>query len=88
MLSFLLLFSSSRSDTERGAGSEPRAVPRSPAAADHSHWDDGHHEVRDMRSGPGPAGDGGGEGHVFSAGPLDGMESGEDNQPGVGVLKS
>ena len=45
----LCFSSSSRSDTERNAGSEPRPVPRGPAVASHAHWD-GSCEVR------GPAG--------------------------------
>ena len=46
----LCFSSSSRSDTERNAGSEPRPVPRGPAVARHAHWDDSGSEVR------GPAG--------------------------------
>ena len=46
----LCFSSSSRSDTERNAGSEPRPVPRGPAVASHAHWDDSGCEVR------GPAG--------------------------------
>lgn len=41
--------SSSRSDTERSSSPEPRAVSRSPAIANHSHWDDGHREERPVR---------------------------------------
>lgn len=61
-VSFSSFFSSSpRSDTKRSAGSEPRAVPRSPAIANHSCRDDGRSEVRDSRAG-------GWEGHCVSPG--------------------
>lgn len=49
---FFLYFSSfSRSDTKWSKGSEPRAVSWCPPIANHSHWDDGSHKVREELAG-------------------------------------